>query len=74
MKVLDRIVLKICDLVATGTIERLEPQIIDAIFSNGIDDRLPIRHKGGGARNARIGIEQLHRRVWSCIERNECNL
>ena len=67
----DRVGLKVCDLATAGTIERLEPQVVHTVFANGIYNSVPSRRESWILGDSRIRVEQLHRRLWPCIERNQ---
>ncbi len=42
LKDLDRVALKIRDPAAGGAIERVQPQVVRAIFADGIHDGFPV--------------------------------
>src|SRR5208282_5043556 len=50
---------EIRDLSPGGTIQWLQPNVVDSVFPDGIDQRLSVgRELQTVARNARVGIEQ----------------
>ena len=57
LNVIDCIRAEIRNLMAPGSIHWLEPQIVNPLVANGINDCLCVWRKARIPRNARIGIE-----------------
>ncbi len=62
---------EIGDLVASGAIERLEPEILDAVLANDINQGLPVRSEGQTTAQAGIRIEKLGLRLRAGVEWHE---
>src|ERR1700684_2491409 len=51
----------------------MQAKIIHAVFAGGIHESFTVGRKRGGARDARIGFEQLWRQICRRIERDHRN-
>jgi hypothetical protein len=73
MEVGDVLVREIRDLVARGTVERLQPEVINAIGVNRIDQRFSIGRKGRPVLHTRVRRKKSE--LWSgaCVERKEAD-
>jgi len=70
----DGVIGEICDLMAGGAVERLQPQVVGAVVVDDIGDRLAVAGELGIGDEAWIGIEELDLRVGACVERDDGEL
>ena len=65
---------EVCELVAGRAIQRLQPQVVDAIFIHGIDDCLSIRSEFRMIRNPWISVQEASHRAHAVfVEVYQCN-
>lgn len=74
LKHLNCVGLEIRDLASAGAVQRLEPEIFDAILANGINDGAPVGCELWTTRNSGVRLKRLYRGFWARIERDEHNL